>query len=191
MMADGSADYVKKLGLENDPHGPRQACARSASHCWSTTAWVKAVNVEAPGKFGSERRRHHAQGVEVHSFACGRCNLAGRSRQSRQMRNRSGCKLGEMQPDRYDIQRPSLILLWTSDLLSRLNGNAHYIGQPSNRALPSSIFRTTLFSALPGVGSLLSWPLVRSDSRFLIRLGADIPENDLRGDVPADSFGRP
>jgi glutaredoxin/glutathione-dependent peroxiredoxin len=44
MMADGSADYVKKLGLENDLTAQRFSLLVD-------DGVVKAVNVEAPGKF--------------------------------------------------------------------------------------------------------------------------------------------
>jgi hypothetical protein len=54
--------------------------------------------------------------------------------------------------------------------------------------LPSSIFRTTPFSAFPVLGPFCLRALVRSDSRFLIHFGADIPKNDLRGDVSVDGL---
>jgi peroxiredoxin len=51
MMADGSAEYVKKLGLENDMT-PRGLGMRSQRFSMLVEdGVVKSLNVEAPGKF--------------------------------------------------------------------------------------------------------------------------------------------
>ena len=51
MMADGSAEYVKKLGLENDMT-PRGMGVRSQRFSMLVEdGVVKSINVEAPGKF--------------------------------------------------------------------------------------------------------------------------------------------
>lgn len=51
MMADGSADYVKKLGLENDLTGRGMGMRAQRFSLLVDDGVVKAVNVEAPGKF--------------------------------------------------------------------------------------------------------------------------------------------
>ena len=51
MMADGSAEYVKKLGLENDMT-PRGMGVRSQRFSMLVEDGVlKSINVESPGKF--------------------------------------------------------------------------------------------------------------------------------------------
>jgi peroxiredoxin len=51
MMADGSADYVKKLGLENDLTARGMGMRAQRFSLLADDGVVKAVNVEAPGKF--------------------------------------------------------------------------------------------------------------------------------------------
>jgi peroxiredoxin len=51
MMADGSADYVKKLGLENDLMARGMGMRAQRFSLLVDDGVVKAVNVEAPGKF--------------------------------------------------------------------------------------------------------------------------------------------
>ena len=51
MMADGSADYVKKLGLENDLIARGMGMRSQRFSMLVDDGVVKAVNVEAPGKF--------------------------------------------------------------------------------------------------------------------------------------------
>jgi len=51
MMADGSADYVKKLGLENDLMARGMGMRAQRFSMFVEDGIVKAVNVEAPGKF--------------------------------------------------------------------------------------------------------------------------------------------
>jgi peroxiredoxin len=51
MMADGSADYVKKLGLENDLTARGMGMRSQRFSMLVDDGVVKAVNVEAPGKF--------------------------------------------------------------------------------------------------------------------------------------------
>jgi peroxiredoxin len=51
MMADGSADYVKKLGLENDLKARGMGMRAQRFSLLVDDGVVKAVNVEAPGKF--------------------------------------------------------------------------------------------------------------------------------------------
>jgi glutaredoxin/glutathione-dependent peroxiredoxin len=51
MMADGSADYVKKLGLENDLAARGMGMRAQRFSLLVDDGVVKAVNVEAPGKF--------------------------------------------------------------------------------------------------------------------------------------------
>jgi glutaredoxin/glutathione-dependent peroxiredoxin len=51
MMADGSADYVKKLGLENDLTARGMGVRSQRFSLLAEDGVVKAVNVEAPGKF--------------------------------------------------------------------------------------------------------------------------------------------
>jgi glutaredoxin/glutathione-dependent peroxiredoxin len=51
MMADGSADYVKKLGLENDLTARGMGMRAQRFSLLVDDGVVKAVNVEAPGKF--------------------------------------------------------------------------------------------------------------------------------------------
>ena len=51
MMADGSADYVKKLGLENDLTARGMGLRSQRFSMLVEDGIVKAVNVEAPGKF--------------------------------------------------------------------------------------------------------------------------------------------
>jgi len=51
MMADGSADYVKKLGLENDLIARGMGMRAQRFSMLVDDGVVKAVNVEAPGKF--------------------------------------------------------------------------------------------------------------------------------------------
>jgi peroxiredoxin len=50
MMADGSADYVKKLGLENDLTGRGMGMRAQRFSLLVDDGVVKAVTVEAPGK---------------------------------------------------------------------------------------------------------------------------------------------
>ncbi len=51
MMADGSAEYVKKLGLENDLTARGMGMRSQRFSLLAQDGVVKAVNVEAPGKF--------------------------------------------------------------------------------------------------------------------------------------------
>jgi peroxiredoxin len=51
MMADGSADYVKKLGLENDLTARGMGMRSQRFSMLVDDGVVKAINVEAPGKF--------------------------------------------------------------------------------------------------------------------------------------------
>ena len=51
MMADGSADYVKKLGLENDLTARGMGMRSQRFSMLVDDGVVEAVNVEAPGKF--------------------------------------------------------------------------------------------------------------------------------------------
>ena len=51
IMADGSADYVKKLGLENDLMARGMGMRAQRFSLLVDDGVVKAVNVEAPGKF--------------------------------------------------------------------------------------------------------------------------------------------
>ena len=51
MMADGSAEYVKKLGLENDLTARGMGMRAQRFSLLIDDGVVKAVNVEAPGKF--------------------------------------------------------------------------------------------------------------------------------------------
>ena len=51
MMADGSAEYVKKLGLENDLMARGMGMRAQRFSLLVDDGVVKAVNVEAPGKF--------------------------------------------------------------------------------------------------------------------------------------------
>ena len=51
MMADGSADYVKKLGLENDLTARGMGMRPQRFSLLVDDGVVKSVNVEAPGKF--------------------------------------------------------------------------------------------------------------------------------------------
>jgi peroxiredoxin len=51
MMADGSSDYVKKLGLENDLIARGMGMRAQRFSMLVDDGVVKAVNVEAPGKF--------------------------------------------------------------------------------------------------------------------------------------------
>jgi glutaredoxin/glutathione-dependent peroxiredoxin len=51
MMADGSAEYVKKLGLENDMTGRGMGVRSLRFSMLVENGVVKSLNVEAPGKF--------------------------------------------------------------------------------------------------------------------------------------------
>jgi glutaredoxin/glutathione-dependent peroxiredoxin len=51
MMADGSAEYVKKLGLENDLTARGMGMRAQRFSLLVDDGVVKAVNIEAPGKF--------------------------------------------------------------------------------------------------------------------------------------------
>jgi peroxiredoxin len=51
MMADGSAEYVKKLGLENDLTARGMGMRSQRFSLLVEDGVVKALNVEAPGKF--------------------------------------------------------------------------------------------------------------------------------------------
>ena len=51
MMADGSADYIRKLGLENDLMARGMGMRAQRFSLLADDGVVKAVNVEAPGKF--------------------------------------------------------------------------------------------------------------------------------------------
>jgi peroxiredoxin len=51
MMADGSADYVKKLGLENDLTARSMGMRSQRFSMLVEDGVVKALNLEAPGKF--------------------------------------------------------------------------------------------------------------------------------------------
>src|SRR3989475_6815075 len=51
MMADGSADYVKKLGLENDLTSRGMGMRAQRFSLLVDDGVVKSLNVEAPGKF--------------------------------------------------------------------------------------------------------------------------------------------
>ena len=51
MMADGSAEYVKKLGLENDMTARGMGMRSQRFSMLVDDGVVKSLNVEAPGKF--------------------------------------------------------------------------------------------------------------------------------------------
>jgi peroxiredoxin len=51
MMADGSAEYVKKLGLENDMTARGMGVRSQRFSLLAEDGVVKSLNVEAPGKF--------------------------------------------------------------------------------------------------------------------------------------------
>ena len=51
MMADGSADYVKRLGLENDLAARGMGMRSQRFSMLVDDGIVKVINVEAPGKF--------------------------------------------------------------------------------------------------------------------------------------------
>jgi peroxiredoxin len=51
MMADGSAEYVRKLGLENDMTARGMGMRSQRFSLLADDGVVKAINVEAPGKF--------------------------------------------------------------------------------------------------------------------------------------------
>lgn len=51
MMADGSAEYVKKLGLENDMTARGMGVRSQRFSMLVEDGVVKSINVEAPGKF--------------------------------------------------------------------------------------------------------------------------------------------
>ena len=51
MMADGSAEYVKKLGLENDMTARGMGVRSQRFSMLVNDGVVKSINVEAPGKF--------------------------------------------------------------------------------------------------------------------------------------------
>ena len=51
MMADGSAEYVKKLGLENDMTARGMGVRSQRFSLLADDGVVKAINIEAPGKF--------------------------------------------------------------------------------------------------------------------------------------------
>ena len=51
MMADGSAEYVKKLGLENDMTARGMGVRSQRFSLLVDDGVVKSINVEAPGKF--------------------------------------------------------------------------------------------------------------------------------------------
>jgi len=51
MMADGSADYVKTLGLENDLTARGMGMRSQRFSMLVDDGVVKAINIEAPGKF--------------------------------------------------------------------------------------------------------------------------------------------
>jgi len=51
MMADGSAEYVKKLGLENDMTARGMGVRSQRFSMLVDDGVVKSINVEAPGKF--------------------------------------------------------------------------------------------------------------------------------------------
>jgi peroxiredoxin len=51
MMADGSAEYVKKLGLENDLMARGMGMRSQRFSILVEDGVVKALNLEAPGKF--------------------------------------------------------------------------------------------------------------------------------------------
>jgi hypothetical protein len=61
----------------------------------------------------------------------------------------------------------------------------HYIG---SLRISLAIFNLSNHpvSAFPVLGPFCRGPWSGSDSRFLIHFGADIPKNDLRGDVSVD-----
>ena len=92
-----------------------------------------------------------------------------------------------MQADRCAFRGELIICSGFQNLLGRFNDNAHYIGSLRIRL---AIFNLSNHPVLgfAGVGSFLPRALVRSDSRFLIHLSADVPKNDLRTDVAADWF---
>ena len=51
MMADGSAEYVKKLGLENDMTARGMGVRSQRFSMFVDDGVVKSINIEAPGKF--------------------------------------------------------------------------------------------------------------------------------------------
>jgi glutaredoxin/glutathione-dependent peroxiredoxin len=51
MMADGSADYVKKLGLENDLTARGMGMRSQRFSILVEDGVLKSLNIEAPGKF--------------------------------------------------------------------------------------------------------------------------------------------
>ena len=71
-----------------------------------------------------------------------------------------------------------------------LDGDAHNTGYVRISAGVFDILGVAHDAVLgfSGVGCLLSWSLVRSDSRLLVHFGPGVPKDNLRSDVATDGF---
>jgi peroxiredoxin len=58
MLADGSGDFTRELGLTLDAVASAWASARSAIRCWSRTASSTELNIEAGGEFKVSSAEH-------------------------------------------------------------------------------------------------------------------------------------
>jgi peroxiredoxin len=77
MMADGSAEYTKKLGLELDLTGRGMGVRCQRFSMLVDDGVVKALNIEAPGKYEGLRRGDDADAARLAALASYFATLTG------------------------------------------------------------------------------------------------------------------
>ena len=63
MLADGSGDFARAIGLELDARRNGSGRARNATRCWSRTASSEEAQRRGPRQVRGVRRRHDAEGA--------------------------------------------------------------------------------------------------------------------------------